>query len=181
MKKMGESQIIDFFSTYLRDILREEYGKDAPYTLGNFSGSQDRKFADFFAGTKSHNILIEFKEAKKEHIAEQEKPLRKKLCLTLNNEVAAVSRLCHFIGWGKRQVHTEVELNVYIDLVCRLWSSDTHLCPPPGSRSRSIRIRVYKRCSWCGSPNLRGLYRASKQDRGRECGRPRRAISFNII
>lgn len=127
MKKMGESQIIDFFSGYLRDLLHDEYGKSVSYTIGNFSGSQDRKFADFFAGTKSHNILIEFKEKKQEYKAEIKKPLRENLCATLNNKVAQVSRLCHFIGWGKDQVGTQVELNAYIDLICTLWGANNYL------------------------------------------------------
>jgi len=129
MSKMGESQIIDFFSGYMKDVFRDKYGKNGRYSVGNFSGSQDRKFADFFAGTKSHNILIEFKEFKKECSAETKKPLRKRLCLTLDNNIALVSRSCHFVGWGKRQSSTEAEFSPYIDLICQLWNA-AHLKTP---------------------------------------------------
>lgn len=127
--KMGESQIIDFFSSYMKDVFRDEFGKNGKYSIGNFSGSQDRKFADFFAGTDSNNILIEFKEFRNETSAEKEKPLRKKLCQTLTNNVALLSRSCHFIGWGKRQSSTEVEFSPYIDCVCRFWGA-AHLKTP---------------------------------------------------
>jgi hypothetical protein len=130
MTKMGESQIIEFFSGILRDELQQKFGKYAKYTIGNFSGSQDRKFADFFAGTDSVNILVEFKEKKSEHKAEEIKPLREKLCLTLNDEIASISRLCHFIGWGGNKKEIRVELNPYIDLVCRLWNCTDCLLTP---------------------------------------------------
>ncbi|MGE4295278.1 MAG: hypothetical protein AB7E49_06220 [Campylobacterales bacterium] len=130
MRKMGESQVIDFFFSYLKDSFRDVFGAAAQYTVGNFSGSQDRKFSDFFAGTDSHNLLIEFKEKKEEYRREQEKPLREKLCLTLDEEISELSRQCHFIGWDKGRVTTQIELNPYIDLVCRLWGIEGHLLSP---------------------------------------------------
>lgn len=130
MRKMGESQVIDFFSGYLKDVFRDVLGPAAKYTVGDFSGSQDRKFSDFFAGTNSHNLLIEFKEKKGEYRREQEKPLRKKLCFTLDEKVSELSRQCHFIGWDKGLVTTQVEFNSYIDLVCRLWDLEEHLVLP---------------------------------------------------
>lgn len=130
MRKMGESQVIDFFSSYLKDFFHDVFGVSAKYTVGNFSGSQDRKFSDFFAGTDSHNLLIEFKEKKGEFRNEQGKPLREKLCLTLNEEISELSRQCHFIGWDQGRITTQVEFNPYIDLVCRLWGLDDHLLPP---------------------------------------------------
>lgn len=129
MRKMGESQIIDFFSGYLKDVFRENFGASAQYTIGDFSGSQDRKFSDFFAGTDSHNILIEFKEKKNEYRQELEKPLREKLCINLDEKISSLSRQCHFIGWGNDRQNVEVELNAYIDLVCRLWGVETYLLP----------------------------------------------------
>lgn len=130
MRKIGEAQVIDFFSGYLKDVFRDVFGKNARYTVGNFSGSQDRKFSDFFAGTDSSNILIEFKEKREEHKKEKEKPLRHKLCLTLDEDISTISRECHFIGWGKGFAQTTIELNPYIDLVCRLWALDDYLFPP---------------------------------------------------
>jgi hypothetical protein len=130
MKKMGESQVIQFFTTALQDEMQKVYGSKHVYALGNFSGSQDRKFADFFCGTDSVNILIEFKEFKSEHRAEVDKPLRERLCKTLTADVARVSRSCHFIGWGKNGFNFNVELNSYIDLVCSLWGGVGHLVDP---------------------------------------------------
>ena len=130
MIKFGEAQIIDYFSGYLKDVFRDVFGEYSSYTVGNFSGSQDRKFSDFFAGTESQNILIEFKEKKEEHKKEKDKPLRKKLCQTLNLEISELSRKCHFIGWGTGLAATKIELNPYIDLVCRLWAEDSYLLPP---------------------------------------------------
>lgn len=121
MTKMGEMQIIEFFSSTLKDKIRDKHGKTKLYTIGNFSGSQDRKFADFFAGTDAVNILIEFKEFKSEYENESIKPLRRNLCQTLTNTIAELSRSCHFIGWGTKKYDLEIELSHYIDLVCRLF------------------------------------------------------------
>ncbi len=130
MIKMGESQVIDFFSGYLKDSFRDVFGAAAQYTVGNFSGSQDRKFSDFFAGTDSHNVLVEFKEKKGEYRLEKEKPLRKKLCVTLDEEVSELSRQCHFIGWDRGRVTSQIEFNPYIDFVCPLWGVEGHLLFP---------------------------------------------------
>jgi hypothetical protein len=130
MKKMGESQIIQFFSSALSDKLQRTLGEECKFVLGNFSGSQDRKFADFFAGTDSVNVLIEFKELKSEHIDEIRKPFRERLCRTLTTEIAFLSRACHFIGWGVEGRDLSVQLNPYVDLVCRLWNQIRHLLVP---------------------------------------------------
>ncbi|MFS1859858.1 hypothetical protein BCU54_001900 [Vibrio lentus] len=128
-KKMGESQVIDFFSGYIKDEFREKYGKEAIYSVGNFSGSQDRKFADFFVGSDSRNILIEFKEFRGETVAEKLKPLRRKLCKELTVKWAPISRSCHFIGWGEKRKELEAEFNPYVDLVCPLFDVTTYLKP----------------------------------------------------
>ncbi|MCG6398848.1 hypothetical protein [Vibrio fluvialis] len=136
--KMGESQVIDFFSGYIKDEFREEYGKEAIFSMGNFSGSQDRKFADFFVGSDSKNILIEFKEFKTEIVAENDKPLRRKLCERLNQEWALISRHCHFIGWGLNKKFLEAEFNPYIDLVCPLFDIHDYLMPEKTSGHESF-------------------------------------------
>lgn len=125
--KRGESQVIDFFSGYIKDEFREKYGKDAIFSMGNFSGSQDRKFADFFVGNDSKNILIEFKEFKAETVAENKKPLRRTLCERLSENMALISRDCHFIGWGSNKKSLEAEFNPYIDLVCPLFDISDYL------------------------------------------------------
>lgn len=130
MAKIGESQVIDFFSCFLRDTHNSLYGGNQPFAVGNFSGSQDRKFADFFAGTNATNVLIEFKELQSEYTAEKVKPLLKKLCIELDHDIAALSRQCHFIGWREKTSELNVELNPYIDLVCTLWENNVYLLPP---------------------------------------------------
>lgn len=130
MRKMGEAQIIDFFSSYLKDVLHCKFGAYANYSVGNFSGSQDRKFSDFFAGTDSHNILIEFKEKKEECAYEGLKPLRERLCDKLDDKISGLSRECHFIGWGTNHVTTVIELNPYIDLICRIFNQTDYLLKP---------------------------------------------------
>lgn len=127
---MGESQVIDFFSGYLRDSFHSNSEADISYVIGNFSGIQDKIFSDFFASTDSHNVLIEFKEKKMEYKREKEKPLRENLCFTLNEKVSKLSRQCHFIGWDKGLKTTQIEFNSYIDLVCRLWDRNAHLIIP---------------------------------------------------
>lgn len=116
--KFGESQVIDFFATALRDKLITKFGKNAKYSIGNFSGSQDRKFADFFAGTDSSCILIEFKEYEREIQDENKKPLRKKLCEELTNETAALSRGSHFIAYRLPTDKMQLKLAPYVDVVC---------------------------------------------------------------
>lgn len=130
MNKIGEAQVIDFFSYYLRDAHNDICGGNQPLAVGNFSGIQDKKFADFFASTNATNILIEFKEFKSEHTAEKIKPLREKLCKELSHYIAAISRQCHFIGWREKSCELAVGLNSYIDLVCPLWGSNEHLMRP---------------------------------------------------
>lgn len=126
-KKIGESQVIDFFSTALRDELHQKFGRDAEYSLGNFSGSQDRKFADFFAGTNSSCILIEFKEYRKETKDELKKPLRKKLCKELTKKDAKLSRSSHFIAYRSSTDNMQINLVPYVDEVCPSFSIG---CPP---------------------------------------------------
>lgn len=131
MKKIGESQVISFFSFFLRDAHNKMSGSHQHLAIGDFAGMQDRKFADFFAGTRATNILIEFKEFKSECAAEKTKPLRAKLCKELDHDVAALSRQCHFIGWREQQIDDlTVELNPYIDSVCPLWKCNQYLLSP---------------------------------------------------
>jgi len=117
-RKLGESQVIDFFSIALRDSLRDKFGENANYSIGNFSGSQDRKFADFFAGTESSCILIEFKELEREILDERKKPLREKLCKELNDETATLSRGSHFIAYRSPHKEMQIMLAPYVDVVC---------------------------------------------------------------
>jgi hypothetical protein len=119
LKKIGENQIIQFFSNALQDEIREKFGRDVNYSFGNFAGQQDKKFADFFAGTNSKNILIEFKEYEHELKAELKKPLRKKLCYTLNKELSTISRKCHFAAWNEKESDIFINLVPYIDEICR--------------------------------------------------------------
>ena len=130
MEKMGESQIINFFTNVLVDYLKSFLTPKYRFAIGDFSGKQDREFADFFAGTDSVNILIEFKEKKSEYKDECHKVLRKKLCEELTNDIAIISRDCHFIGWGQNKTPIEVELNPYIDIVCSLWNKINFLRTP---------------------------------------------------
>ena len=120
-RKAGESQIIDFFSAALRDELRKKFGEDTKFSIGNFSGSQDRKFADFFAGTESNCVLIEFKEFHGEIQDEREKPLRKRLCEGLTESAAITSRSAHFIAYKSKAAEMDVTLIPYVDVVCPLF------------------------------------------------------------
>lgn len=121
-RKFGESQVIDFFATALRDELRNKFGDNEKYSIGNFSGSQDRKFADFFAGTESSCVLIEFKEFKKEIDDEIKKPLRKKLCKDLTEESASLSRESHFIAYRLPINNMTINLAPYVDVVCPIFN-----------------------------------------------------------
>ncbi len=120
--KIGESQVIQFFSTAVEIKLQEKFGCQAKYSIGNFSGIQDRKFADFFVGTESACILIEFKEFENEIADEQKKPLRKKLCTELTQETARLSRASHFIAYRKPGSDLEIIVTPYVDTVCPLFS-----------------------------------------------------------
>lgn len=117
-RKFGESQVIDFFATTLRDELRNKFGINEKYSIGNFSGSQDRKFADFFAGTESSCVLIEFKEFEMEIKDEIKKPLRQKLCKELTKDSAALSRGSHFIAYRSPINNVTIKLAPYVDVVC---------------------------------------------------------------
>lgn len=117
MKKIGESQVIQSFSTIFQVELAQKF-KNASYCFGNFSGSQDRKFADVFVGTKSSCMLIEFKEFEEEIENEYRKPLRKKLCEELTSETANLSRVGHFIAFRKPGSQMEITIASYADTVC---------------------------------------------------------------
>lgn len=120
--KLGESQVIDFFSPVLRDQLTSRFGSHSKYSIGNFSGSQDRKYADFFAGTNSSCVLIEFKEFESEIRDEYRKPLREKLCKNLTSKTAALSRTTHFIAHRVSSICMDIKLSPYVDVVCPNWS-----------------------------------------------------------
>ena len=102
--------------------MRDKFGPNANYSIGNFSGSQDRKFADFFAGTDSSCILIEFKGFENEIQDEFKKPLRKKLCEELTDETAALSRGSHFIAYRSPINSMQIKLASYVDVVCPIFS-----------------------------------------------------------
>lgn len=118
MKKIGESQVIQSFSTFLQAELAAKFNGNINYCFGNFSGSQDRKFADVFVGTESSCVLIEFKEFEKEINDEYDKPLREKLCNQLTEETAALSRSGHFIAFRKPGSQMEITVASYADTVC---------------------------------------------------------------
>jgi len=54
---------------------------------------------------------------------ELRKPLRKSLCFTLNDEIATLSRNCHFAAWREKDVkgYANIAINIipYIDEVCK--------------------------------------------------------------
>lgn len=118
MKKIGESQVIQSFSTFLQAELAVKFNGNINYCFGNFSGSQDRKFADVFVGTESSCILIEFKEFEGEIKDEYDKSLREKLCNELTVETAALSRSGHFIAFRKPGSKMEITIASYVDTVC---------------------------------------------------------------
>ncbi|MBN3573992.1 hypothetical protein [Vibrio neptunius] len=120
--KQGEAQVIEFFSRYIARRLEKQLGEGEHYTFANFSGSQDRRFGDVFCGTKSTNILIEFKEFRTERRAETKKPLRQKLCTRLTKSISLLSRRCHFVGWDKNEANMRLEFSPYIDTVCPLFT-----------------------------------------------------------
>ncbi|NEU81246.1 hypothetical protein [Nostoc sp. UIC 10630] len=123
MDTIGEAQVTQFFSNALQDEIQKKWGHNAIFLFGNFAGKQDKKFADFFAGTRSKNILIEFKESKRNLKDELRKPLRESLCFTLNDEIATLSRKCHFAAWREKNVKGDVNISIniipYIDEVCK--------------------------------------------------------------
>lgn len=117
-RKIGEAQAIDFFGTALREMHEKNYGKEANYSVGIFSGSQDRKFADFFAGIGSTCILIEFKEFENEIKHELRKELRENLCKNLNETDAALSRGAHYIAYRSKAEDMQLRIAPYVDVVC---------------------------------------------------------------
>lgn len=117
-RKIGEAQGIDFFSTVFREKYSKIYDNESKYSVGVFSGSQDRRFADFFAGTESTCMLIEFKEFAGEVSDELGKPLREHLCLNLDDESARLSRGSHYIAYRTKTEEIRLEIAPYIDVVC---------------------------------------------------------------
>ncbi|UGX01619.1 hypothetical protein [Pseudomonas aeruginosa] len=118
---IGEQQIVDAFSGFLKDKFRDIFGHEASYSIGNFAGKQDEVFSDFFAGTSSKNILIEFKEKESGLTSEKRKILRKALCSQIDDGFAQISRECHFAGWNSGVGKIQIELTSYIDKVCPLF------------------------------------------------------------
>lgn len=122
--KIGEAQVQEAFVEHLRFKIGEKYGPNFPYAFGAFNGSQDRKYADYFAGVNARNILIEFKEFKSEISSETRKPLRKKLCNSISDENLENSLNAHFISWrvddpnGNR---LRLRIDTYLPTVCPLF------------------------------------------------------------
>ena len=97
--KIGEAQVQQAFVEHLKYAISEKFGPKYPNNYGAFNGSQDKKYADYFAGVNAQNILIEFKEFKSEISSESAKPLRKKLCETISDSNLPRSINAHFISW----------------------------------------------------------------------------------
>lgn len=122
--KIGEAQVQQAFIEHLKYKIQIKFGHDFPYNYGAFNGSQDRKYADYFAGVNAQNILVEFKEFESEVSSESKKPLRKKLCETISNDSLSSSLTAHFISWrleNTTENSLELRIDTYLPAVCPLF------------------------------------------------------------
>lgn len=123
--KIGEAQVQQAFVEYLKFKISRKFGADFPYNYGAFNGSQDRKYADYFAGVNAKNILIEFKEFKSEISSESLKPLRKKLCDTISSSNLPISLDAHYISWrleNSNEKKLKLKIDRYLPSVCPLFN-----------------------------------------------------------
>jgi hypothetical protein len=120
MATLGESNVIELFSTSVDRACSQKLSNSARYIKANLSGKADRHFADFFLGVSFSNLLIEFKDTVNELSSERKKPLRKKLCSDIEDRNLMYSRSCHYLGWG---VYPEantftLSFSIYLSDVC---------------------------------------------------------------
>lgn len=123
--KIGEAQVQQAFVEHLKFKIGRKFGAEFPYAYGAFNGSQDRKYADYFAGVNAKNILIEFKEFKSEISSESRKPLRNKLCNIISDANLSNSLNAHFIAWrleNSKDNRLRVKIDTYLPTVCALFN-----------------------------------------------------------
>lgn len=120
--KHGEAQIVQAFTVRLNNEINNSASIE-DYCLGDFSGMQDKTYADFFAGVNSKNILIEFKEYKHEIKSESRKSLRELMCINLDQYISGISCKCHFLAWNDSSSdEVNIKLSEYIDMVCPIFN-----------------------------------------------------------
>ncbi|UZH01347.1 hypothetical protein OJ965_02150 (plasmid) [Pantoea anthophila] len=123
--KIGEAQVQQAFVEHLKYKITKKFGPEYPYNVGAFNGSQDKKYADYFAGVNAINILIEFKEFKSEISSESAKPLRAKLCNTISDLNLPSSLNAHFISWrldNSSDNKIVLKIDTYLPTVCPLFN-----------------------------------------------------------
>lgn len=120
MSTLGESNVVELFSTKLDRAVITRYGAKQKYMKGNFAGKADTLFADFFVGLPFSSVLIEFKDIETGDKAERRKPLRIKLCKSLDTATLRLSLQCHFFGFGIAHGNEkfDVHLSEYVAQVC---------------------------------------------------------------
>ena len=120
MSTLGESNVVELFSTKLERAVIAHFGIRQKYMKGNFAGKADTIFADFFVGIPFSSVLIEFKDIETGDKAEKRKPLRTKLCKVLDKSTLQLSLQCHFFGFGSDHdsERFDVSLSEYAPRIC---------------------------------------------------------------
>lgn len=122
MIKIGEQQVQRMFSEHLGETLRNRFGEKIRYAYGEFNGMQDKKYADYFAGVNSSNIIIEFKEFFSEINDERRKALRENLCKNIPDYLIETSYLSHHISWrGDSSESIVLAFDRYLSRVCPIF------------------------------------------------------------
>lgn len=117
MKKKHEQSVIDSFFNHFQKI-----GSSRGRYVHKFSldGQDSILGADYIFTCNTNFALVEFKYEERDIRAESEKPLRRTLCLRLDQDQTKryQSLQCHFIAWSQKEESRRIYFNQYQPEVC---------------------------------------------------------------
>lgn len=144
MSTLGESNVVELFTTKLERAVIRRWGMQQKFMKGNFAGKADTIFADFFVGLPFSSILIEFKDIETGGKAEKRKPLRAKLCNKLDTATLWLSLQCHFFGYGVEHntVHFDVHLSEYVPQICPILGGASVGLPLPKANTAQAFLKL---------------------------------------
>lgn len=117
MKRKHEQSIIDSFSNY---FLKAGEIRGRQTNRFSLDGQDSTLGADYIFTSNTKFALVEFKYEESDIVAEGKKPLRKTLCLRLDQDLPRKNQSlqCHYIAWSKKETSRHILFNKYYLEVC---------------------------------------------------------------
>ena len=117
MQRKHEQSVADGFSKHFSEIAIK---RGRTLNRCSLDGQDAILGADYIFTTTTKFALIEFKYEERDIKSESRKPLREKLCVSLDREEKRRSQSlqCHYISWSKKRQARTVFFNNYYPEVC---------------------------------------------------------------